>query len=48
MLLLLAELCAMRGLRLKNSVNFYKVEFSPNPAVGSDAAKKPPRRSLLR
>lgn len=27
MLLLLAELCAMLGLRLKNSVDFYKVRL---------------------
>lgn len=45
---LLAELCVMQGLRLKNFENFYKVEFPSNPPVEPDAAMMPPRRSLPR
>jgi hypothetical protein len=37
MLLRLAVLCVMQGLRLKNFVNFYNLKFPSNPPLNPSA-----------
>ncbi len=47
MLLHLAELCAMQGLRLKNFVSFYKVKFRPTRQSTRTLRDKAAQRRLL-